>query len=193
MELKHMCVGSWGLNLQHLGGSKSRLSVAIELLHLHHASLFCAPPRPDSLHQWAERQHPPPGRHLAGAHLQQQLDCGFQSAHHHPPSHDVRQRGEPPGTATSFSIHTHAGQIQMFIIFHDNNSSQLLTDLTRVNYCLPGIKTFTSFRFLARMCLNKYGDLSHFWITMIKSCVLDPWWNLTKLKINLLTSVVIHR
>lgn len=168
-----MCVGSWGLNLQHLGGSKSWLSVAIELLRLHHASLFCPPhPRPDSLHQWAERQHPPSGRHVAGAHLQQQLDCGFQSAHHHPPPHDVRQRGKPPHTATSFSIHTHAGQIQMFIIFHDNNSSQLLIDLTRANYRLPGIKTFTSFRFLAKMCLNKY-----FGITM-----MDPWWNLTKLK-----------
>lgn len=50
--------------------------------------------RPDPLHQWAERQHPPPGRHTAGAHSQQQLDSGFQSAHHHTPPHDVRQRGE---------------------------------------------------------------------------------------------------
>lgn len=51
--------------------------------------------RPDPLHQWAERQHPPPGRHTAGAHSQQQLDSGFQSADHHTSPHDVRQRGEP--------------------------------------------------------------------------------------------------
>lgn len=55
---------------------------------------FFVSSRPDPLHQWAECQHPPPGRHAAGAHSQQQLDSGFQSAHHHTPPHDVRQRGE---------------------------------------------------------------------------------------------------
>lgn len=62
------------------------------MLRFFHA-MFCLP-RPDPLHQWAERQHPSPGRHTAGAHSQQQLDSGFQSAHHHTPPHDVRQRGE---------------------------------------------------------------------------------------------------
>lgn len=55
---------------------------------------FSVSSRPDPLHQWAERQHPPSGRHAAGAHGEQQLDCGFQSAHHHTPPHDVRQWGE---------------------------------------------------------------------------------------------------
>lgn len=58
--------------------------------------------RPDPLHQWNERQHPPPGRHTAGAHSQQQLDSGFQSAHHHTPPHDVRQWGELNNTNYTF-------------------------------------------------------------------------------------------
>lgn len=34
----------------------------------HGSSIFFVASRPDPLHQWAERQHPPPGRHTAGAH-----------------------------------------------------------------------------------------------------------------------------
>lgn len=50
------------------------------------------------LHQWRERKHPPPGGHVIWADGQLQLGGGLQSPDHHPPPHDVRQRGRRRAT-----------------------------------------------------------------------------------------------
>lgn len=54
---------------------------------------FFSPARSDPLHQWDEREHSPAGGHAVWAHGQLQLGGGLQSPYHHPPPHDVRQRG----------------------------------------------------------------------------------------------------
>lgn len=51
------------------------------------------PSRSHPLHQWRERKHPPSGGHVIWADGQLQLGGGLQSPDHHPPPHDVRQRG----------------------------------------------------------------------------------------------------
>lgn len=61
---------------------------------------FCVLARSDPLHQWDEREHSPAGGHAVWAHSQLQLGGGLQSSYHHPPPHDVRQRGRRHHTHT---------------------------------------------------------------------------------------------
>lgn len=62
--------------------------------------------RSHPLHQWHEREHSPSGGHAIWTDGQLQLGGGLQSPYHHPPPHDVRQRGR----RLAHKKHTHTNK-----------------------------------------------------------------------------------